>query len=166
MEIRKAKVIVGAAGGSAGKGSKTYKISLPTSWVEAMKLNMEQREVELSFDGERIILSKHLPLQDFVVQKRRMGHMMCQLPVSVKNHIANPVKTAFGNNAFPSWEDFQNFLEERCIPKERDGMREYLEALCLDEYDPLQIICKTKGRMAEDSQWLEVNFDDDSAMKS
>lgn len=69
MEIRKAKVIVGAAGGSAGKGSKTYKISLPTSWVEAMKLNMEQREVELSFDGERIILSKHLPLQDFVVQK-------------------------------------------------------------------------------------------------
>jgi hypothetical protein len=185
MEIRKAKVIVGAAGGSAGKGSKTYKISLPTSWVEAMKLNMEQREVELSFDGERIILSKHLPLQDFVVQKRRMGHMMCQLhfydgdklcteiaadftdrSVSVKNHIANPVKTAFGNNAFPSWEDFQNFLEERCIPKERDGMREYLEALCLDEYDPLQIICKTKGRMAEDSQWLEVNFDDDSAMKS
>ena len=181
MEIRQSKVSVSAAGGTAGKGSKTYKISLPTSWIEAMGLNAEQREVELSFDGERIILSKHLPLQDFVAKKREMGHIMCQLhfydgdklcteiaadftdhSISAENHITNPVKTAFGNNASPSWEDFQSFLRERCIPKERDGLREYLEALSLDEYDPLQIVCKTQGRMAEDSQWLEVNFDGDS----
>lgn len=182
VESRKAKINVSAAGGTAGKGAKTYKVSLPTSWVEAMGLSMEQREVELSFDGEQIILTKHLPMQDFLIQKRGMGHTVYRLrfydgdrlcteiaadftdhSVSVENHISNPVKTAFGNNASPSWEDFQNFLRERCIPKERDGLRDYLEALQIDEYDPLQIICRTKGRMAEDSQWLEVCCDGDSA---
>jgi hypothetical protein len=48
-------------------------------------------------------------------------------------------------------------LEERCIPRQRAGLREYLEAHGLDEYDPLAIIKKTKGRMAEDDQWMEVN---------
>lgn len=36
------------------------------------------------------------------------------------------------------------------------GLREYLEALGLDEYDPVTIIEKTGGRMAEDQQWLTI----------
>ena len=35
-------------------------------------------------------------------------------------------------------------------------MREYLEALGMDEYNPLEIIKRTQGRMAEDDQWIEV----------
>ena len=66
------------------------------------------------------------------------------------------LRTAFGNNLRPSWADFQAFLEERCIPRQRAGLREYLEAIGVAEYDPLQIIRKTQGRMAEDQQWLEV----------
>ena len=76
--------------------------------------------------------------------------------MSAKNHVVDPVKTAFGNNPRPSWADFQAFLEERCVPRQRAGLREYLEAIGVAEYDPLQIIQKTKGRMAEDQQWLEV----------
>lgn len=30
------------------------------------------------------------------------------------------------------------------------------EAIGLEEYDPVEIIRKTAGRMAEDQQWLEV----------
>lgn len=56
----------------------------------------------------------------------------------------------------PNWEDFQRFLEDRCIPRQRAGLREYLETLGLDEYDPLAIIEKTGGRMAEDQQWLTI----------
>lgn len=41
-------------------------------------------------------------------------------------------------------------------PESRAGLREYLEAIGLEEYDPLEIIRKTAGRMAEDQQWLEV----------
>ena len=48
------------------------------------------------------------------------------------------------------------FLEDRCIPRSRAGLREYLEAIGVDKYDPLEIIQKTEGRMSEDNQWLKV----------
>ena len=67
---------------------------------------------------------------------------------------APSASTTASGSAPPS--DFQAFLEERCIPRQRAGLREYLEAIGVAEYDPLQIIRKTQGRMAEDQQWLEV----------
>jgi hypothetical protein len=73
------------------------------------------------------------------------------------NHIYDPVKTAFGNNLLPTWEDFQFFLQERCIPRQRAGLQEYLETIGVSEYDPVEIINKTAGRMAEDNQWLEMD---------
>ena len=63
---------------------------------------------------------------------------------------------AFGVRELPTWDDFMEFLEDRCIPRERDGLRYYLEALGLDEYDPLAIVQRTEGRMAEDHQWLKI----------
>ena len=48
------------------------------------------------------------------------------------------------------------FLEERCVPRQREGLQDYLEALGLDHYDPLEIVLRTEGRMAEDQQWLSV----------
>ena len=66
------------------------------------------------------------------------------------------MKTAFGNNHNPDWEAYNMFLEERCIPRTRAGLRYYLDAIGVDEFDPLEIIKKTKGRMAEDQQWIEV----------
>lgn len=62
--------------------------------------------------------------------------------------------TAFGCNKAPSWEDYQAFLEDRCIPRARAGLRDYLATIGLEEYDPLEIIKKTSGRMAEDHQWI------------
>ncbi|MCL1835736.1 MAG: hypothetical protein FWG48_06190 [Oscillospiraceae bacterium] len=72
------------------------------------------------------------------------------------NHITDPVMTAFGNNKLPTWADFEFFLEDRCIPRRRAGLREYLEAIGVGEYDPLQIILKTGGRMAEDNQHIKM----------
>ena len=65
MEKRLAKINISAAGGTAAKGAKTCKVTLPTAWVEAMGLNPEQREVELSFDGNQIILIRRLSGQEF-----------------------------------------------------------------------------------------------------
>ena len=48
------------------------------------------------------------------------------------------------------------FLESRCVPRERDGLQYYLEELGLDEYDPLAIIRKTQGRMAEDNCSIKI----------
>ncbi len=122
---------------------------------------------------ERRIVSTNGP--DFAAQWRSLGHdvrilrfydgeQLCssiyadltKQRIMVVNQAVALVKTAFGNNVQPDWADFQDFLSERCIPRQRAGLREYLGALGLEEYDPLAIIEKTGGRMAEDQQWLTI----------
>lgn len=80
------------------------------------------------------------------------------LPIlAVENFSKDPVKTAFGKCSSPDWTDFQIFLEDHCISRHRDGLQYYLHELQLDEYDPMAIIEKTEGRMAEDQQWLLID---------
>ena len=76
--------------------------------------------------------------------------------LAIQNEISDPLSTAFGVNQSPTWEDLQVFLESRCVPRERDGLQYYLEELGLDEYDPLAIIRKTQGRMAEDNCSIKI----------
>ena len=175
MEHRNAKVNISAAGGTAAKNSKTCKVTLPTTWLEEMGITEKHREMELTFNGTTITLSRRSSGPDFAEQQQALGHeirvlrfydgdTLCSTiysdftgqTVVVENQAVSPVKTAFGNNPFPDWKDFQHFLEGRCIPRQRAGLREYLEALGLDEYDPLAILEKTGGRMAEDQQWLMI----------
>ena len=175
MEKRLGNIIIQTPGGTAAKGSSTYKVSLPSSWIKELGIAEENRQVELSFDGNTISISKRLTFPEFISRKSKAGHallqffyydgdILCSLVAAdftdqtlcTENYVSDVIKTAFGNNEVPTWNDFQNFLEERCIPRARAGLREYLEALGLDEYDPLEIIKKTSGRMAEDNQWIKI----------
>ena len=175
MEKRSAKISISAAGGTAGKDAKTYKLTIPSAWAAAMGITENDRGIELSFDGERITAARPSDTEQFMRQGARKEHKMktflyhdgekqCKKicadftdkTVCIENYTDKPVKTAFGRNTMPTWDDFTAFLAERCIPRERAGIREYLEALGLDEYDPLEIVKRTQGRMAEDSQWIEV----------
>ena len=58
MEKRTVKVNISVARRTAAKGSRTCKVTLPTTWLEAMGVSESCREVELSFDGVRITLSR------------------------------------------------------------------------------------------------------------
>lgn len=175
MERRTAKINISSAGGTAASGSKTCKVTLPTAWMEVMGVAAERRELELAFDGTKITLSRRLDGPELAKQKLALGHEvrilrlydgneLCstiytdftEQTVAVENQAVPLIKTAFGNNPFPTWEDFQRFLAERCVPRQRAGLREYLEVLGLEEYDPLSMIEKTGGRMAEDQQWLTI----------
>ena len=49
-------------------------------------------------------------------------------------------------------------VESRCFPRTRAHVKEILRSMGLDSYDPLQIIEKTGGRMAEDKQWIEIIY--------
>ena len=172
MERRIAKLIVGKAGGTAGKDSKTYKVSLPSKWVA--EFGLTDSKMEISFDGERIMISPHLSMHEFLEKKKALGHKLMKFEfydgeflctkiiadftdetLSVENTTEHIVKTAFGKNETPSWDDFLNFLEERCLPRSRSGIREYLETIGVEEYNPLEIIKKTDGKMAEDNQWIK-----------
>lgn len=173
MERRISKLIVGKAGGTAGKDSKTYKVSLPSKWVT--ELALADSKMEIAFDGERIMISPHLSMDEFLEKKESLGHKLLKLEfydgeilctkiiadftdetLSAENTTEHIVKTAFGKNEVPTWEDFQNFLEERCVPQSRSGIREYLETIGVEEYNPLDIIKKTSGKMAEDDQWIKL----------
>ena len=176
MEKRLARVNISSAGGTAAKGAKTCKVTLPTIWMNALGVGGKQREVELTFDGKQIVLSRHVTAEEFKAWKAAQGHDVRRLQfydgetlcttiyadftdetLAVRNYIGEPVKMAFGNNILPTWADFQAFLEERCIPRQRAGLREYLDAIGVIEYDPFAIIMKTAGHMAEDNQWLSIS---------
>ena len=175
MQQRTAKINFNAAGGTASGNATACKVTIPTKWVKELGLDALHRNVELLFDGNRIILVPAATGVDFARQKKKLGHSVYRLEyydrdqlctaiyadftdemLTVENYVEDPVKRAFGNNRNPSWEDFQLFLQERCLPKDRAGLREYLDTLGLAEYDPWEIIRITEGRMAEDHQWLRI----------
>lgn len=54
MENRKAKMVVN----KSGSGSYTFRATLPSAWIRKMGLNESERDLKLSFDGERIIVEK------------------------------------------------------------------------------------------------------------
>ena len=58
MEERKAKILFNRSGGTAGKGGITNRVTLPTKWIKEMGLTEDNREVFISFDGEKITIQK------------------------------------------------------------------------------------------------------------
>ena len=76
--------------------------------------------------------------------------------VSIRNYTSRMQYRAFGVNEEPSFEEYEQFLEDRCFPRGRDKMKLILEDLDIPFYDPLLIIEKTEGRMAEDQFWIRI----------
>ena len=175
METRTGNLIISTSGGTAGGIANNYKISLPSTWIKELGLGAENRQMELSFDRISITITRKLSFSEFLETNRQTGHKLLLVScysgpllcariaadetakkLRVENLVSDFLKLPFGNNQNPSWEDYLHFLESRCIPRTRAGLREYLETIGVDLYDPLEIIRKTQGRMAEDDTWLTV----------
>lgn len=77
--------------------------------------------------------------------------------VKIKNYTNKIQFRAFGVNETPSFQDYEDFLKSRCFPETRDKMKLILRDLNLPFYDPLMIIERTQGRMAEDDFWIRVD---------
>ena len=54
----KRNIMISKAGGTAGKNSVNYKISLPAEMVKGIGVTPEDRSVNLEFDGEKITIKK------------------------------------------------------------------------------------------------------------
>ena len=76
--------------------------------------------------------------------------------VKVYNYIDNPLYRAFGVNMEPNYEDYEEFIESRCFPRNRDKIKLELKKLDIPFYDSIMIIEKTEGRMAEDHFWIKL----------
>lgn len=114
-------------------------------------------------------------LWDYTLRIDYMNHDECctvilvdflHKKILIRNETDELLFRAFGVKEKPTWEDFEYFLEDRCVPRTRFGMKEILKDYGLDFYDPLAIIEKTGGQMAEDHQWMKLTyFDKMEAMK-
>ena len=76
--------------------------------------------------------------------------------VKVKNYTDKIMFRAFGVVETPDYEQNLEFLESRCFPSSRDKMKLILKDLDLPFYDPMMIIEKTEGRMAEEDFWIRI----------
>ena len=84
-----------------------------------------------------------------------------QREIAVTDYMDDPLFRAFGAKLAPEYADYEAFLESRCFPRTRDKMKLQLRELGLPFYDPLMIIQKTQGRMADDEFWLKVEMTHD-----
>ena len=76
--------------------------------------------------------------------------------VKVKNYTDKIMFRAFGVVETPDYDQYLEFLESRCFPSSRGKMKLILKDLDLPFYDPMMIIEKTEGRMAEDDFWIRI----------
>ena len=177
MDIRELKIISNASGGTAAAGAKTYRVTLPSSWIKQMGLDHENSKAEVVFDGANIVIRAKNEDDIFGFQSKaiKAGHqvvkyeyfdkdILCSTIICdftdktlrVENHTDYLLKTAFGILEKPKWNDFLEFLEERCVPRTRENLGMILNELELERFDPISIVDKTQGRMAEDLQWLKI----------
>lgn len=53
-------IIMGKAGGTAGKNSVNYKISLPAEMVKELGVTQEDKSVLVSFENGKIVIEKKI----------------------------------------------------------------------------------------------------------
>lgn len=177
IEERKAKVLINKAGGTAGPDGKSYRVVLPPVWAKQLDICEGDREIILQFDGECITIRRagtgeyesflneaRSKMHDLLILHYYDGETLCTKicadrttrRLAIEDKTDSFLSTAFGVNRTPNWEDLNTFLESRCIPRQRDGLQYYLAQLGLERYEPLEIIRKTAGRMAEDACWIKI----------
>ena len=76
--------------------------------------------------------------------------------VKIRNYTDDVLFRAFGHNTEPTFEDYEEFIESRCFPRTRNKLKLELEKLDIPFYDPILIIEKTEGRMADDRFWIRL----------
>jgi putative transcriptional regulator len=76
--------------------------------------------------------------------------------VRIRNYTDDLMYRAFGRNTEPTFDDYEMFIESRCFPRTRDKIKLELKRLNIPYYDPILIIEKTEGRMAEDEFYIVI----------
>lgn len=121
--------------------------------------------VKILNENPELVQSLELPPRLFPMRLRYMyRNEICAVididererKVAVYNFTKDFLKRPFGPKENPDYEQYEAFLESRCFPRERDKMKLILKDLDLPFYDPLLIIEKTAGKMAEDDFWIEI----------
>ena len=114
----------------------------------------------IEFAAKLEVPEKQLPLRLWYYYKNEICTMIDvderKRMVQICNYTNDDMRKAFGKNTEITFEMYEEFLESRCFPRERDKMKLKLKELDLPFYDPMMIVEKTEGRMAEDEFWIKI----------
>ena len=145
-ETRFAKISSSNAGGTASAGSKTYKISLPSSWVKSL----DTRDVIMTFNGSSITISPRYDAELFKSTRLSAGHSLLEIryydrkklcsliyadetshEVNVRNFVDDPVKRAFYEieNIKGCWSNRELDRQISSLYFERSGLSKNKAAL-------------------------------------
>jgi hypothetical protein len=97
METRRTNIIINNAGGNSGGNSLNYKISLPSKWMNELGITKENTHVDISFDGERIVIEQVLSVEKFIKRGLESRHIMKQLNFYNENELCTTIFTPFGS---------------------------------------------------------------------
>lgn len=137
---------------------------------DMIESGMTVNEVAERFHTSRQVVGKYLNAKPADGYTLRMTYMYKQYPctiidvdflnqrVMVRNKTKDMLHRAFGVVEEPTWDDFEGFLKDRCFPVTRGNVKDILDDLQITDYDPLQIVEKTRGRTAEDDMWLKFAY--------
>lgn len=148
-----------------GRKNKLTKTDVKNA-IEMQKNGKTTAEIAQTFNVSRQTISKYLnkPLNgnyvmrlDFMFRQKVCTEIYVNFAdkkIKIVNRTNDIMKRAFGINENPDWNDFEQFLEERCFPKSRAFRKTILKKIGADGYDTLQILEKTDGRTADDNQYI------------
>lgn len=154
------------AGRLASGRRKKFDRSDVESIIEMQRQGRTTNEIAECFGVSRQTVSKYLnePLSgdyvmrlDFMYKQRVCTEIYVDYQnkkIRIVNRTDDIMKRAFGVNESPVWEDYEDFLESRCMPSSRAMCRAILGRIGVESFDPLQITEKCGGRTAEDNQYI------------
>lgn len=58
LENRKMNCMINKSGGNSGSGTVNYRVSIPNAWAQQLRITKDDRELVMTFDGEKIIISR------------------------------------------------------------------------------------------------------------
>lgn len=163
-ERRKLNIIIQRPGGTAKKGSETFKIALPSRWIRNLNLNKNKREVIASYDGEKIVIMPLIPLDQFISRRTGKGNeikfyrfyngsRLCSefcvdltdKEIRVVNHTDKRNEMVFGSDPVPTWSQYISFLKYRTDIELWNGK---------SEEELIEIADGSGGRRRDDSFWF------------
>lgn len=155
------------AGRLASGRKRVFDRSDIESIVKMQRQGKTTKEIADHFGVSRQTVSKYLnePLDggfvlrlDFMYKQKVCTEIYVDYrdkKVKIINRTDDIMKRAFGVNENPAWEDYEEFIEGRCMPRSRAMQKAVFARLGLGGYDPLEIAEKNCGRTAEDNQYIK-----------
>lgn len=136
--------------------------------LELIKNGMRVSDVAEKYGTSRQVIGRYINKRDKNKHIIRMYYMngnkistvidvnFKDKTVNIQNRTNDNLAKAFGCIEKPTFKQFEEFLESRCVPRTRANIKYLLNDMGIDSYDPMQIISITNGKLYGDPYYIKI----------